>query len=231
MAGRLATELTTHASSEVSVQHVAASDSLVITNNSPFITANISVADSGGDASVSDAVLVAPANQWVAEYTIADGTAIGASFSQVSVSVTDVAGNTSTFTDSSQFAVDNIRPNANITLVDQFGNPVGEFTNNDTVYMRADFNEPVTGVGVEDFSLEAFSDDIHISSVTPIAGQNSSYLITVTGSGLVDYNGDLGIDFSGKQITAISISGTAAGTDTLSIDVDGTVYTSDTAGI
>lgn len=90
------------------------------------------------------------------------------------------------------YSLDNTPP-----LLESFyrHNPISSPTDADTLVFRAEFNETVTNVSTDDFSVNSTS----TASVTLTTDVSIDIDVTVSGGDLADYNGTVGLDLSGVQ--------------------------------
>ena len=113
----------------------------------------------------------------------------------VTVLVTDHAGNT--FTDvAASLLVDNQAPNAELidgsSATDTGVSDQDNITNADVVEFTVVFDEPVTHVGMDDFTVSSPNDDIVGAEVSKLERvDDTTYLVTVSGGNLADGDGDL----------------------------------------
>ena len=104
------------------------------------------------------------------------------------VTVTDVAGNTATFTS----PVVNIDKTAPHLLSIDRSTPANEWTNADSLTFVATFDEAVFGLAAGNFSLDTTS-TAGIDSVSSGDG-GVTWSVLVTGGDLADFNGTLGLN-------------------------------------
>ena len=72
-----------------------------------------------------------------------------------------------------------------------------EVTSADTLTFRVTFSEAVENVNAADFNASGTTGDA--STVTPVAGNDAQYIVTVGGGNLATFNGAVGLTFAGGQ--------------------------------
>ena len=87
---------------------------------------------------------------------------------------------------------DNIAP---VALAFTRNGPIGATTSSDVLTFLATFNEPVTGVGAEDFMATGTTGLISVGQVSP-----TNYQILVAGGNLANLNGTVGLNFNSPTI-------------------------------
>ena len=112
------------------------------------------------------------------------------------------------------YRVDTIAP---VLLAFARQTPSGEFTNADTLVIRATFDEDVSGVDASDFVIAGSSPmtTATVSNVASVDGR--TYDITISGGDLASYNGSVGLNVAnGLSITDLAgnaLPGSEPGTD------------------
>ena len=109
--------------------------------------------------------------------------------------ITDIAGNalantTPTGANDNTYVIDNAAP----TLTAFARNtPAGEKTNADTLVFAISFNETVTNVSADDFTISG------TTATGVLAGSGSSYTLTLSGGDLASLTGTVGLNLAGGQ--------------------------------
>ena len=138
------------------------------------------------------------------DFTLSSG-ALGADGSKVlTATLTDLAGNASSAGASLTLTLDTTAPT--VTSVAR-QTPSGETTNADTLVYRVTFNESVSNVGTDDFSVTGTT-----GTVTGVTGSGTTYDITVSGGDLASANGTVSLGFAGGQNIADTAGNALAST-------------------
>ena len=126
--------------------------------------------------------------------------------------ISDGVGNllTNTTPGSEQvYSVDNIVP----TVISfTYQTPATSPTNADTLIFQVIFSEAVTNVGTADFAVNSSA----TASVSAVTGTGTTYAVTVSGSGLANFNGAVGLNLNAPAIADLAgnpLSNTEPGTD------------------
>jgi len=174
-----------------------------------------------------------------------DGVQLGAA--QITATVTDLAGNSSSLNDGVSYTVDNKLPSID-SIVRVLQSDTGTYnddgiTNSSELKFQVTFSEEVTNVGGDDFKVIA--DESINAKVTVVERLNAStYVLTVTGSDLDwgNYNGNLGIglatgktiyDAAGNQLQSIGdgIANESYTVDYITPDAPAIISMADTSGL
>lgn len=186
-------------------------------NNSPTGNNNLDIITSvtfnfsqfGGGSAVSATNI---GNIWTASYTITAGN-IKSTGLNVSVTVTDNAGNSITIGDSSNATVDNSAPT--VTSIIRVYN---ELTNAASANYTINFSESITGLDTDDFNLTKTG--TANGTVASVSGSGSTYTITVNS---ITGNGTLRLDLKNAGTNITDAAGNA-----LTSGFSGQSYTIDT---